>query len=95
MERREYDIDIVFNCVRIKKVIIDPHFEKKHSKSITDEIILQLVKLLDGEIFEPREEKSPFSYFAEELTVNGKLYRLVWLLEDNQIYIGVVNAYRR
>ena len=95
MERREYDISIVFNGVRIKKVIIDPHFEKKHSDSINDEIILQLVKLLDGEIFEPREENPPFSYFAEELTFNEKLYRLVWLLEDNQIYIGVVNAYRR
>lgn len=30
-----------------------------------------------------------------KIDLNGKLYKLVWLLEDDQIYIGVVNAHRR
>jgi hypothetical protein len=96
VERREYDISIVFNEIEIKKVIIDPHFELKHAESITDEIILQLVQLLNGQELEPDDVKPPYSYFTlEGMDVDGKLYKLVWLLEDHQIYIGVVNAYRR
>ncbi len=96
MKRREYDISIVVNRRQITKVIIDPHYEEKHADSINDEIIVELVKTLDGEIAIPDEEATPFSYFTtDKIELNGKFYKLVWLLEDNQIYIGVVNAYRR
>ncbi|MBL7670090.1 MAG: hypothetical protein JNM39_06360 [Bdellovibrionaceae bacterium] len=95
MKRREYEIDIIFNGTAINKVIIDTHFEKKHAESINDQIIIQLVNLLDEQFVVPKEEKPPFSYFGEELSFNGKRYRLIWLLEDDHIYIGVVNAYRR
>lgn len=95
MKRREYAIDIFFNGINIKKVIIDPHFELKHSKSINDEIILQLVKKLDGELLIPDDIKPPYSYFVEEIILNSKRYKMIWLIEDEQIYIGVVNAYRR
>ena len=50
MKRREFDISIVVNHIRITKVIIDPHYEEKHAKSITDKIILELVKTLDGQV---------------------------------------------
>ncbi len=96
MVRREYDIDIVFNGKRITKVIIDPHYELKHIDSVSDGVILGLVKLLDGLIFPPKTVKPPYSYFdLDKIEYKGKLYKLVWLLEDAQIYIGVVNAYRR
>jgi hypothetical protein len=95
MSRREYDISIVFNETEIKKVIIDSHFELKHAESINDEIILDLVKQLDGLVRIPESITFPFSYFSEELELNGKLYRLIWLLEDEELYIGVVNAHRR
>lgn len=96
MKRREYDISIVVNRRRISKVIIDPHFEEKHAASITDEIIIRLVKTLDGAIIDPEDENPPFAYFArDKIELDGKFYKLVWLLEDDQIYIGVVNAYRR
>ncbi len=96
MKRREYKIDIKVNYIRINKVIIDTHFELKHSISINDELILQLVKQLDGEVIEPDREDPPFSYFkSDKMNINGKLYKLIWLLEEDQIYIGVINAYRR
>jgi len=82
--------------MRISKVIIDPHYEEKHADSISDEIIIQLVKTLDGEVIDPDQESPPYSYFTQDkMELNGKFYKLIWLLEDDQIYIGVVNAYRR
>lgn len=56
VKRREYDISITVNRKRISKVIIDPHYEEKHAASISDEIILTLVKDLDGREFEPDDE---------------------------------------
>ncbi len=96
MKRREYDVCLVFNGIEITKVIIDSHYELKHADSINDEIILALVKQLDGLKFPPENVKQPYSYFSlDKLELNGRFYKLVWLLEDHQIYIGIVNAYRR
>jgi len=96
MERREHDIKITVNGLKIVKVVIDPHYELKHSQSVDEQTILGLVGLLDGSRFEPEDSDYPFQYFvADRLVLNGKRYKLVWLLEDNRLYIGVVNAYRR
>jgi len=40
-------------------LIIDPHYEEKHAESINDEIIIELVKTLDGEVVEPEHESPP------------------------------------
>ena len=96
MRRREYAISITFNFKLITKVIIDPHYEKKHADSVSDEIILELVQKLDGQVMVPDDVNPPYAYFAEDkMEIEGRFYKLIWLLEDNQIYIGVVNAYRR
>lgn len=96
MSRREYVINITVNEVLITKVIIDPHYEEKHSESVNDEIIVNLVKTLDGQNFEPDDEKPPYSYYVTDgIVLNDKAYKLIWLLEDHEIYIGVINAYRR
>lgn len=96
MSRREYAINIAVNEVLITKVIIDPHYEEKHSESVNDEIIVNLVKTLDGQNFEPDDEKPPYSYFVTDgIVLNDKAYKLIWLLEDHEIYIGVINAHRR
>ena len=77
-------------------MVIDPHYELKHSDSISDEVILELVQLLNGGTFPIQEKIGQFEYFATDgLKMNEKLYKLVWLLEDNELYIGVVNAHRR
>ena len=71
-------------------------FEVKHSDSIDDQIILSLVAMLDGQDQVPEDVDPPYSYFVKDgLELNGKLYKLIWLVEENCFYIGVVNAYRR
>ena len=96
MKRREYQLSIEVNERKIKRVVIDPHYELKHSRSINDDVILELVKLLDGGTFPVQDRDDAFEYFVtDNLSLNNRRYKLVWLLEDNEIYIGVVNAHRR
>jgi len=66
MSRHEYSVNIIVNESLITKVIIDPHYEEKHAESINDEIILSLVKTLDGKIFEPDDVNPPYSYFVTD-----------------------------
>ena len=49
-----------------KEAIIDSHYEEKHSESISDEIIVNLVNTLDGQNYEPDDEKPPYSYFVTD-----------------------------
>ena len=94
--RRSYPISIMVNDRPINEVIIDPHYEEKHSESISDEVILALVRKLDGRIFDPDDMDDEFQYFkTEPIELDGKNYRLVWLLKENSLFIGVVNAFRR
>ena len=80
----------------MSKVIIDPHYEIKHSASVDDQVILRLVRQLDGRFFETDDVERPYSYFVtDNMVLDGKRYKLVWLLEDNEFYIGIVNAHRR
>lgn len=96
MKRREYSLKIAVNGRIITKVVIDPHYEVHHSKSINDELILELVKLLDHGTFPVQDRDEEFEYFVtDNLVLNDKKYKLVWLLEDNKLYIGVVNTHRR
>lgn len=93
MNRRELKIRaITINGRRISKIVVDPHLDK-HS-DITDDVILDLVRELDGAEQRPDDIKSPFEYFVSRVEIYEKQYRLVWLLEDNQLYIGIVTAFR-
>lgn len=95
-ERRDYKISITVNSRAVTRVVIDPHYELKHGDSVDDEVILNLVQMLDGKTFAPEAESDGFQYFkTDPLTLNEVNYRLIWLLEENEIYIGVVNAFRR
>lgn len=95
VEYRKYDFTVTINGIAFDKVWIDPHYEEKHSVSINDLLILKLVKLLDG--FHDRnveQWESVFVYFTNDLELEGKWYRLVWLIPPGLSYIGVRNAYR-
>lgn len=77
-------------------MIIDSHYAEKHADSITDEIILKLVHQLNNRVVLPQDVKSPYSCFVEDqIELEGKKYKLIWLTEDDRLYIGVINAYRR
>jgi hypothetical protein len=94
-QQRTYRINpITVNGKKVVQVVIDSHYKKKHSESMNDLLILKLVSELDGRRELPESKKGPYSYFATLIEHRGKQYRLIWLLEDHAIYIGVVNAYR-
>jgi len=45
-------------------VVIDPHYEQRHGKSMDDTLILALVAKLDGRRELPEAQKGPYSFFA-------------------------------
>jgi len=95
MGRRTYKIDpITVNEEIYTEVVIDSHYELKHSGHINDELILSLVLLLNGAEQLPEDTKGPFNYYTTIIEFKNKAYRLVWLLEDGKLYIGVVNTFR-
>lgn len=96
MARRTYSMSLIINQRDIHSVIIDDHYEKKHSDTINDELVLNLVSQLDQKYFEPVDIKEPYSFFVlDQLEYQSKYYKLIWLLEKDEMYIGVINAYRR
>ena len=95
MGRRSYRIDsVIVNGKGYSEVIIDSNYEEKHSGQINDELILALVLRLNGRYENPVGTQYNYSYFVTMIDLGQKLYRLVWLLEDDAIYIGVVNDFR-
>ena len=96
MDRREYPIQLSINGRKITKVIIDPHFEIRHQNSINDDIIIALVRQLNERVFTPVKADKEFEYFVEDhMKLDNKLYKLVWLLQEDEVYVGVINCYRR
>ena len=86
------------NGKQITEVVIDSHYEAKHSGPVDDQVILHLVQTyLDGEVFPVNDiGDDGHQYFsAEPVFFNGKPFRLVWLLPPQGDYLGVINCFRR
>ncbi len=94
-ERPEYPVKITINGRNLNRVVIDQHYRLKHGDSMTDEIILDLVKTLDGKKFPPERIQGENEYFTVEPVYRlEKPYRVVLVLCLTDDYLGVVNAFR-
>ena len=95
--RRSFVVSVKLNGRKIDEIQIDPHFEKKHSKTVNDFIIIALVKSLDGSEHKPDAVgKDGFEYFVKDpILLHDKPYRLVWLLHPKETYVGILNCFRR
>lgn len=92
--RNEYPLQLVINHRQIKRVIVDQHYKEKHP-DVTDEIILELIRSIDGEDFLVEGERGNFQYFtAEPVFKDDNPYRLVMMLCIFDDYLGVINAFR-
>jgi hypothetical protein len=94
MGRKHFDIiEIKVNGKLANRVIIDSHATERHP-DITDETVLDLVLMLNEVEQIPDDIKAPYEYYVSLLLLNSKQYRLVWLLEEGELYVGVITAYR-
>jgi hypothetical protein len=91
-KRREYPLSIILNKRCFTLVVIDTHYEKKHPE-ITDQLILELVRHLDGSNIELADESGGFKYFAHEMYWQSKPYRIV-LTYCEEDFLGVINVFR-
>ena len=95
--RREYALRLTIYGRALNRVMIDAHYELKHSEVMNDPVILDLVRGLNGKTYEHESVTSE----GWEIHVNDPLYlgqqpyRLVWCLHPDESYIGIINAFRR
>jgi len=93
-DRTEYPLSLRINGRQLSRVLIDQHYKEKH-QDVTDTIILELVKQLDGGNYAIEMEKEGFEYFRIEPVLHGdEPYRVVLVLCISEDYLGVVNAFR-
>ena len=95
-KRNEYPIEIVFNGGKFNTLVIDQHYKENHSESMNDELILELVKSLDGGTFRPdQESETGFQYFTIEPVFHlTKAYRVILVILIGDDFLGVINAFR-
>lgn len=55
MGLREYKMQLIVNGVFCSRVLVDNHYETKHADTMSDELILELVKQLQNEECEVEE----------------------------------------
>ena len=92
--RRVYPLQLTVNGRKLEWLIIDPHFEKKHPY-MNDEKIWGIVKFLDNKKFIPTTYKEKWDIFETNILYQPKNYRLVWCLEEDKNYLGIIHCYRK
>jgi hypothetical protein len=93
--RNEYPFLIEINGRTLNRVVISQHYLEGHAESITDKLILELIKSIDGEFFNVDSVRGDFQYFVAEPVFNQERpYRLVMLMCICGDYLGVINAFR-
>ena len=83
------------NGCSIEEVVIDPHYEVKHP-DIDDDLILKLVRQLDGKEFEPQAHHDSWEFYVlDRIEYRGKQYRLIWCQQELSPLPWVINCFRR
>lgn len=94
MGRNVYRMTLMFNECLLLKVVIDQHYKESHPE-MSDDLILELVKELNGLKLDFEERRGDFFYFKREpLYLRDKPYRLVFVIQLGKDYLGVINAFR-
>ena len=78
-----YELNINFNYRSIKKVTITDHYLISHKDVITNQLILELLEEMDGEILEPTKYQGKRKVFKWEGDYQDERYRLIFWFEDN------------
>ncbi len=93
--RSEYPLHLTINGRQLERVVIDQHYRLKHSDSMNDEIILDLVRTLDGKMLPSDRISGEFEYFTvEPVFSEEKPHRVILVLCLSDDYLGVINAFR-
>lgn len=92
---RKYDLDLVFNDTSFGEIWIDPHYETKHSGSINDLLILEILRSINDTQIEPNARITGFQFYELDALFKEKSYRLILVVPISLTYLGVRNAYRR
>jgi hypothetical protein len=92
---RKYNIVILFRGIIFQEVWIDPHYEMKHTNSINDDLILNLLHFVHQNTLLPLGPSETFEYYEQDIEFHGRYYRLILVIPPDKSYIGVRNAYRR
>ena len=94
-DRPEYRLKTTLNGRHLNRVVIDQHYRLKHGDTVNDEIILDLIKTLDGRKLLPEKVQGDNEYFTiEPVCREEKPYRMVLVLCLADDYLGVVNVFR-
>jgi len=93
---RSYDMNLVVNGVKFNRVEIDDHYEEAHADHMNDKIILELVRDLNHQAFNPVKEYDDGLkvFVTEPLILRHKPYRLVWFYYDGTHELRVRTAFR-
>ena len=91
-KRWTYPLRIRFNKKKIIEATITDHYQKEHPE-ITNELIMELLVKMDGEILKPIEYPDKNVYKWEK-DYKGKRYRLIfWYNNNNSQGLWIRNCY--
>lgn len=92
---RRYEIKLNVDGIHYTELWIDPHYEDQSKDSINDQLILELVKEVDGWLITFNSEVGGYRFYEADGNYQSKVYRLILVIPPDKSYLGIRNAYRR
>jgi hypothetical protein len=62
---------------------------------MNDELIVKLIETFNGRYFLQDSIQGSYAYFVSYAYPEKKRYKVVWFLENGELYVGVVTAFRK